>query len=207
LVLLGVKNIGDLSLKLPTIELHLLTDPSGFNLLIVAVNSGDIAIAKILLKLGFDVNKLCENETPASIAWKNQKKEVLLFLLNANSLFPPNFSVKNASEGIKQFCNISKNLRFAIENENVDQIQRIAKEHPHLKFFYSTKNKSAASYALKLGKVKIYEELVKLDITIGQEDIERVTALLNTDQLEDLHDFHKSQAKGWSEKHLMVLLG
>jgi ankyrin repeat protein len=195
-------------LKLPTIQIHSLTDVSGFNLLMVAVNKGDIQIVKILLKLGFDVNFLSQNETPASLAWKNKQMEVLLVLLEANSLFPPDFEAKISSEEIKKFCNLSRNIRISIKSGNLQKLKNIIIKNPNLKYFYDEENISAAAFALKLGKIEIYKELVRLNVCIGpKEDIDKVTAFISEEQKDDLRRFHKTQAKVWTEKHLMVLLG
>jgi hypothetical protein len=185
-----------------------LADPSGYNLLMVAAKSGDQQIVEILLKLNFDVNFLLGNETPASLAWKNNQMNVLLMLLQANSLFPPELDLKKSSESIIKFCLQSKNLRIAIKRSDLPLIKRISEENPKLRYFYDEANNSAAAFALKFRKIEVYEELVKLNICIGpKENIEKVTAWITEDEKDYLRRFHRTQAKAWTETHLMVLLG
>jgi hypothetical protein len=204
----GIPNETDLSeAYLGTIQIYLLTNKEGFNLLMLSAKLGEAQLVQIFLKLGFDVNILLNNETPASLACKFKKFQTLLVLFKANSEVPPNFILRNSSDDIKSFFYLCRDFQMAVQSENLNEIRRIAAENPQLKHFYDMKNNSAASLAIKLRKLEIYKELVKLKICIARkEDMDEITADLSEDEKNDLMEFHQTQVKGWTKKHLMFLL-
>ena len=67
----------------------------GLNLFMVAAKSGKVEIVKFLIDCGLDINlKTKAEQTAADFAWTGKHFEVLLHLVNADSLFPQKDTIR-----------------------------------------------------------------------------------------------------------------
>jgi ankyrin repeat protein len=148
-----------------------LTNSNGHNLLHRAVQKRDLSMVHELLKLPFDVNEAKEGERPIDMAWANKDENIMLQLLKANSMYPTNkFYMYQASEDIKRFNKISKDMHTAIKENEQEQVAKILSENRDLRHFFSTTNHSALNVALVIENFEIYKTLVEGFVTFGPDE-------------------------------------
>lgn len=149
-----------------------LIDKNGINLLMRAVDEGKHSeLIDEILRLPFDVNQESDDgKTVADIAWKNKNYQILLRLLNANSTFPRNFDITEASNEIKRFLTIIEDIHQAIRQNKLHEITEKIKKNSNLRYFYNCFNESAAAIALRANKYQIYGILLDNGCSIGPNE-------------------------------------
>jgi len=183
-----------------------LTDSRDLNLLMLAAERGDENSIKYLLEYGFDIDDLACGKSAADLAWENHHYNIVLKLLQANSLFPRNYNKTEATDGIRKFVDQTRKLRNLIRKNRIDQVREILDENINLRHFYSTKNISADALALLCKNIEIYKLLVSRNVYIGpKEDINKILKNLNEKNRENLQGIHLNLIQSWNEKHLMIL--
>ena len=188
------------------LDLHALADQRDYNLLMLAAELGDENIVNFQLKKGFDVNTLVANRTAVDLAWENQHFNIVNLLLNANSLFPSKFNVKEANDELKTFANLARQLHNSIRDKNVEEIEEIINQNPNLRHFYTTKNISAATKAAMCGHFEIYDLLMSYNVFIGpKEDVNAILKKLDDCHRENMRGINLKYIQNWTEKHLMIL--
>ncbi|XP_070493074.1 uncharacterized protein [Chironomus tepperi] len=153
------------------VNLHMLHNLSGFNLLMIAAECCDSNVVNFCLKSGFNVNEIVNGCTAVDLAWTNQHFDIVLDLLLANSYFPKNFEVRLASKEIQAFVDVTLELHGSILDGNVHKIEDILWKYPNLRHFYSIQNKSAAGIAMVNGKFDICEVLDVNNVFVGPDEI------------------------------------
>lgn len=144
--------------------------------------------------------------TAADLAYKHKHFDILLALLNVNSRFPRNFNIKESSEELKNFTNLSSELREAIKSEKVEKILTILKENSHLRHFYDTKNESIVTFTILAKKFQIYEILLKNNVFFGpRENIDDVMDELSKKEARSLRDLHARHTQK-AENHIITLM-
>lgn len=145
-------------------------------MLMLASEAGNLEAVTQLLNLNFSINLKVEGKSAADLAWENQHQNVLLALLNANSLYPSSFEEEMSSINVKIFTQSIKCLFKLIREDFIKEIEEFLNNHPHLRYVFSTTNKSALSYSLELKKFHTYKLLLHNGLLIGQhEDINKIT--------------------------------
>lgn len=188
------------------VNLLVLNDFKGRNLLMVATDYGDIDAVKYFINFGFNVNEGVNNEKPIDIAYKKSYYDIVLFLLKANSYFPNLFRINEMTIEIKGFVDMTNMLYDYILQGNGKEIQKILKANRNLRHFYSIHNISAPAYALQIGKIKIYEFLVAHGVYIAPtENLSEILMHIDQSQFSDIQDIHLKYIKNSKEKHLMIL--
>ncbi|KAG5679783.1 hypothetical protein PVAND_009321 [Polypedilum vanderplanki] len=185
-----------------------ITDSQNQNLLIKAVDDENIEVCKNLLQQSFDINQETINrETAADIAWRKGNFEILLLLLKENSIYPKNFNSRQASQEILSFLNISFKLHELIEQNKQKDIEIFLKNHKSLRYFYNSKNVSAAAFAINEKNIYIYKTLIDNNVYFGpNEDANEYMQKLDNLQKRELSEFHVNRSLELPEKHLMILI-
>ncbi|KAL7015729.1 hypothetical protein ACKWTF_016632 [Chironomus riparius] len=200
------------------ILLHELGNDLNSNLLMMAALWNNVDVVKLAVTREFDVDYKNDYEDMAiDKAWsrfigsdvKDQKEpeEIILCLLNANSVYPKNFNYDLASAKIKQFVDISEGLYRDVKKGNFDSLNLKLKEHPILMHFYNRKNKSLLLHALETRKFKIIDYLDN-GLNVGAHELlkfsDQYKELYNED-LTNLREQHKINAKELPKTYLLVL--
>jgi len=192
-----------------------LADSRDYNLLMLASENGDANSVKLLLTYCFDVDTLIYEKSAIDLAWENHHYDVVLLLLEANSMYPKNFNNNNATDAIKMLgcdTHIIHNyiITCKVENEEknfLEKIGNILVKYPNLRHFYSTKHVSAPALALLKKKILIYEFLVTRNVYIGpKEDFNKILKELNGNFCENVRGIHLKIIKPLTSKYLMILI-
>ncbi|XP_070502944.1 uncharacterized protein [Chironomus tepperi] len=189
------------------LNLYALADPRDYNLLMLAADHGDINAVNYLFRQGFDLNILVANKTAIDLAWENEHFDIVLLLLNANSVYPSKFNDKKATKELKEFASQAQQLHNSIKNENIDEIKDILSQSPNLRHFYTSDNTSAAAEAANCDDLEIYDLLMSNNVFIGpKEDVNKIFKNFNSAHREDMRGINLKYVKNWTEKHLMILI-
>lgn len=172
----------------------------------LAAELGNKKIVEELIKLGFDVNYQVDNIIAADLAWQNRHLDVLMTLLEENSLYPIDFNESNASNEMKSFVRMTHQFLKSVKNGDEANVMQILEMYPNLRYFYSRDNMSAAFLALKKEKFNIYKIFMTNNVCIGpKEDIDSIMSRFNERKKEELRQIHLEYAREPPEKFLMVL--
>jgi len=181
-----------------------------------AIENENIDIVQELLSFPIDINvqHRMTGKRAIDIAWEKRNNEILLVLLNANSVFPDNFYSDEASQDVQDFIQCSTEIHQAIIRNNRQKVIEILEKHKNLRQFYNLQNTSAATIALKFQRIKIYRLLTKSNVYIGpNEDINNIIDKNSEEPLrkirkvnEHIKFIHDESSKNIPNKHLMILI-
>lgn len=187
-------------------ELTSLGDEDGLNLLFLAAKLRH-SEAKYLIDAGLSPSSLVKGFIAADVAYETKNFDFLEDLLKSNSRFPGSFEIKNSPNNIFKLIETSVELRKNVLEENLEELERIIEENRNFKYFFDTKNESAAAFSIVNKKFKSYEFLVKRNIIFGpREDIDQIMNSLNEIEKREVRDIHRKNSKILFEKYLMVLV-
>jgi hypothetical protein len=195
-------------------EVHLTTisNHEEINLLRTAIKSRNYKVTKELLKLPFDVNcdflernesGLYKKSRCIDSAWANEDYDIVLKLLEANSMYPMMFTRTKASDRIKNFLKISENMHGAIKTNNHEQVVQILYDNEGQRYFFTSINYSAANLALKLKNTAFYRTLAEHNVTFGPDEF---ISNMQSDFNDSICDLNSELAKPMPEHHILILL-
>lgn len=218
-------DITEFLLVIESLEVLYQNNSEGYNLLMVASESGNAEAVNLLTKCTYDVNQKKDlKETAASLAWQKENYEIFVKLLQENSLFPKDFHEKFKSQKgrgkVKTVLNYLSDLNSfheSIKRGRIDRVEEFLVNHPTTRHAYNTKNESAAAIALKSEQFAVYDFLISQGIVLGpHEDIAEILSVQEKVDCHDnrrtmmkklcLHEIHKKYFKEPLEKHVMILL-
>ncbi|KAG5673152.1 hypothetical protein PVAND_003220 [Polypedilum vanderplanki] len=194
------------------IEIYQLVDHRGYNLLFFAADTNQIEVIQTLLIIGFSINERLGKVNAAEIAWKNKHYDMVFVLLKNNScipllardsqsrneIFPPELST---------FIRDSLNMMKFIEDDNIEEIEKIVEKYPNLKHFYNPLNFSAPKQALKQKNLSLYEYFLSRNIVFGPfEPTQATMNSLSSNDREKLRLIHTKLCKNLPEQHVTVLI-
>ncbi|KAG5667962.1 hypothetical protein PVAND_015921 [Polypedilum vanderplanki] len=183
------------------------------NLLINAVWNENLEIVRELLKLPFDVNEeiLIDDEENEEMTenlinypWENENFEIVLELLKANSLYPKKFDESKATDEINDFLEISEDLHKAIKRNKIKSINEILDENPNLRYFFNSKNISAAKFALQCKNSAAYKILYDHNVTFGPN--ENISGNYEPQFKELIRNINSDLSNSLPERHILLLL-
>jgi len=187
-------------------------------LLSIAVIKNNDETVKKLLDCDFDVNLEIEEYSKKcnliDIAWRSftnpkddnakiSSNNIILYLLNADSKFPQNFSNENASTEVQQLVNYRKELHDLIHDRNYEALKEIlTPENNNLYYYYDTANQSLLMHALRMDKdSNTLETLSCLNLKVGaHETVESGTIF------RQIRNKNRLNAKDLSEAHISKLV-
>lgn len=145
--------------------------------------------------------------SPVSLAYSNGHFDTCLKLLNANSKFPDDITQKEIQhDGLKSFFVLTENVHMLLIANNEQEIKRILIENQNLRHFFNLNNLSAPYKALSMGFLDIYNIFLSNNVVLSStESFSDAVENLSETQKVKLREIHKSHAKGFSEKHLMII--
>lgn len=155
------------------VHTNMLADQRDFNLLFLAVESGQTQLMNHLLDL-CDIKSTAEGRTVADIAYNLNHFEILSILLKENSRFPIDFKIpKNVEtpESLMNFIETTKKMHEAIYALDESSVIEIIEKNPNLRFFYDTDNNSAMAVAITSKAFEIYKIFLSKNITLGPHEI------------------------------------
>ncbi|KAG5684330.1 hypothetical protein PVAND_013565 [Polypedilum vanderplanki] len=189
------------------VNLFSFADSKGFDLLMIAASEGNEIVINYLIRLGFDVNINVNDETPASLAWKNKHFNALLILLKANSLYPENFHLYNTSNELREFVKLSEKVHNLIVKDQAEELMEILSRNSNLRHFYNVSNVSAPAFAAMKGKIEMYDILLSQNVFISpKEDVNTIFNKVKSEHREDIRKIHLRHTKDFTQKHIMILL-
>ncbi|XP_070490028.1 uncharacterized protein [Chironomus tepperi] len=189
------------------IELHLLADTRGYNLLLLAVESGNAKIAKMLLESGLTPDLPESSSSAQSIAVDSGHFNVLLMLLQSNLTFPSNLDVNKCPADVQQFIEVSKLIRKALKDKDVKKVEEILHTNKNIRHFYSTSNESAPKFAIENNLIDMYEVLLTNKVLFGpDEDVISIMNKLDYDEKRHLREVHFKHSIDMPEKHINTLM-
>lgn len=133
--------------------LTLLHQPTGYNLLMLAVENGNLEILQFLLELDvFDVNYCVKGQTALILALKNEKAEAIKVLLEYDATYGDDIENDFTEDAIE----LHRLVRSGgVGHENQNQIQKILQKYPKTRTFLDSKGQSAMKTAIKFAIEKI----------------------------------------------------
>ncbi|KAG5667965.1 hypothetical protein PVAND_015924 [Polypedilum vanderplanki] len=196
------------------IELTSLRDKNNQNILMFSIqNDTNPTIIHKLLKYPFDINQSLKdnNFTAADIAWEKKKFDILLLLLNANSMFPRFYDEDFASVEIKRFASICREMHDAARETDLIKaqviIEDIIEKNPNLRYFYNSKNNSAAAVALKVQNFEVYKVLIDKSVHVGPfEDTEGIRSEFSEAIQKNLRAVHLQYSLDLPGRHIMIFM-
>ncbi|XP_070494610.1 uncharacterized protein [Chironomus tepperi] len=189
------------------IELHLLADSRGYNLLLLAVESGNSKIAKMLLESGLSSDLPDNSDSAQSIAVKFGHFNVLLMLLQSNLTYPSSLDITKCPADVHQFIESSKILRRALKDNDVVKVEEILNNNRNLRYFYTTNNESAPKFAIENNLIDMYEVLLTNKVLFGpHEDVNVIMNKLDYDEKRHLREVHFKHSIDMPEKHINILM-
>lgn len=187
------------------VQLHLIADTRGFNLLLLAAENGQNDVVKILLdqKLETEFYQKGNRITAQNLAWSANHHEIVLTLVKAGATYPNLFQINECQSDLREFCEKSEELHSAIIAGDAEKIvkilEKVSKSHP----FYNRVNESAAKFALKSKQIQIYQQLVSHKIFLGRHEILHDSWKdFSEDDREALRKIHLKYSINVPEKHI-----
>ncbi|XP_070503610.1 uncharacterized protein [Chironomus tepperi] len=188
------------------IDTHLLADSRDYNLLLVAAESGNAEIVKILLNCG--INTTADDGVSAQdLAWNNRHSEVLLVLAQANLPYPDEIDISQLSDEFRTFYKTTEELHEAIIDKNAEKVKEILNCGKTLNFYFDLSNKSAARVAVDAKAFDIYEILVIHEIFLAPHEYQQgVFDELDIREQRIIRELHHKHSKDLLDKHIYILL-
>jgi hypothetical protein len=187
------------------LTIHHLIDQRGYSLLLLAAESGDTDLTKILLKLGVKSDATTTNAQ--TLAYDGGHFDTLLALLEGNLAYPSTFHIEKCPENIKDFHKVTENLHQAIKDRNMTKVEEILSQNSNLRHFYSLSNESALKVALDHKSVDIFEALVRNNVTLGpHENSEDMYEEYQHEERRHLREVQFKYKKCKPDKHIEVLV-
>lgn len=187
------------------LTIHHLIDQRGYSLLLLAAESGDTNLTKVLHKLGVKSDSTTTNAQ--NLAYDGGHFETLLVLLEGNLMYPSAFDIQKCPENIKKFYKVTENLHQAIKDRNLTKVEEILSQNPNLRHFYSLSNESALKVALDHKSMEVFKALVRNNITLGpHENNEDMYEEYSQEERSHIREIQFKYKKSVPEKHIGVLM-
>ncbi|XP_070494998.1 uncharacterized protein [Chironomus tepperi] len=182
-----------------------LIDQRGYSLLLLAAESGDTNLTKILLKL--NVKSDATTTDAQSLAYDGGHYDTLLVLLENNLAYPTTFHLEKCPESIQNFYKVTENLHQAIKDRNATKVEEILSQKSNLRHFYSLANESALKVALDHKTLDIYKVLVRNNISFGpHESSDDMYEEYSHEERRQLREIQFRHKKSMPEQHIGVLM-
>lgn len=190
------------------VELHLLADLRNYNLLLLAAESGNTKIFKLLLDQNLQTELHTEKHDVRAqdLAWKNGHSEIILILIKAGATYPITFNLNECSEELKLFCEKSEEMHADIIAGKEESVKNILNNSQRLHPYYNRSNESAAKIALDSKQISIYKLLVAHKVFLGRNEIfHNFWTNFSEIDRESLRKIHFKNSVHVPEKHIYDL--
>ncbi|XP_070490541.1 uncharacterized protein [Chironomus tepperi] len=189
------------------IELHSLADDRGYNILLIAAESGKADVVQILLEMGISSESSDDSVKAQDLAWNNNHSDVILTLLNANLPFPCGIDPELCSNDLKKFIRTNEEMHSAILYRYKEKIEDIRVQNPNQRYFYNIDNVSAAKAAIMNKSLEVYELLITHKVFFAHhEDEEEFWDELEEHERKLVREIHFRHLKDLPEKHINILM-
>lgn len=102
----------------------------------IAVELDKMNAVKDLLRQDLDVNTVVNGTNAINLAYENNFEEIVLELLNFNSMFPLNFNpTKITNLKLREFAEVTEQFHDLIVNADNAKITEILESNPNLRYF------------------------------------------------------------------------
>jgi len=192
------------------------------NLLMLGVKKQNFEAVEFFISCGINVNlSNSECKMPADIAFELGLYDILLLLLHANSMYPRLFyKTLNMPKEMTTLVDLSTKLHELIKNiheryengiievtkDDLESVDDIISQYPHLDYWYSISNESAATKAICLKKFGLYNFLLRSGLFVGPyEDITSIKENLSEDEKHKIRIINAESAQPIPKDYLLVL--
>lgn len=173
------------------LEIECFTDKRGYKLQFIAAETGKSDTIKELINRGFDFEDKINGKSSAELAFEKKHYDIVLSLLDANFQYPKNYDDDLAPIELKEFTELTNSVHDCIKNDQVEKLKEILTQNAHLRYFFSTENKSAIRVSIENKKFEIYEILLTHKVFIGpHENTDDVIKTLNRLERRKMRDIH-----------------
>lgn len=174
----------------------------------IAAEEGNLTAVNYFIKSNLPVTFRIGEEYAIDLAYKNKHFEVVLALLEANSPFPKDFNVNSASDGVKEFVNLMKDMHEAINKDDKEKVQQIVEENPNLRYFFNLESETAIGAALRQVACESYEVLMLKNLSYkSAEDYKSILESLSLEDREKIRQINFKHTRGFGAKHIIALMG
>jgi len=189
------------------VEIFQLTDPRGFNLLLLASETGQVDVAINLYKLGLDTEVIGKNIKAQDLALQNGHYELILAMYKADMPLPASIDVKNCPDDFKIFAQKIKELSQSIAKDNLEKVKEIFSQLPKTSYCYNLANESALKVATKKRAFKSYDFFLAEGLRFApHEPPEEYYEDLKLEDKQLVRQIHEKYTQEMQEQHINVLL-
>lgn len=189
-------------------KINNLSDLNERTVLMIAAECGNISAVKYFIKYNLSVHYTVSNDHAIDFAYRKGHFEIVMTLLQANSLFPREFDPNNTSDDIKIFLDLMNDMHDAIKKNDGEKVLTFLQENPHLRYFFNSENETAIGFALKLVSCDAYEVLMLKNLNYqSAEDYINILNSLSLDDREKIRQLNFKHTRRFGEKHIIALMG
>lgn len=141
-------------------------DSRNYTELMIAIELGRAAFVSSLIKLEFDLShRGIDDKTAVDLAMNHQMFDVVVELVEADSVFPKNFNIASIPSGSAAFSRLEalieerKKLHELVASGENDKVREKCRENYGLRFCYDVNNKALLTQALEHKKFEIFSIL------------------------------------------------
>lgn len=127
--------------NLPTsfLKFNHLSDAEDRTVLMIAAEAGNLVAVKYFIKCGLPVLYRINENYAIDYAYKGRYENIMLELLEANSVFPKNFEPNCDSPDLINFIELMKAMHQSVRRNDKITVSKIINQNSHLKYFFNKK--------------------------------------------------------------------